>query len=82
MVTPPVPKTYPRLLVTLRRVPVMVKVGAGHRTMDIRRCWTVVYLLAQGDEHVHFIGRDASIWGWSECIDFARAVVAKAGAGS
>jgi hypothetical protein len=68
-------RTYPRLLITRRSVSVLVAIGAGHRGYELRRFWTVQWVSDEGEETLMYLGRDDSVIGWVDCVDFAHATV-------
>jgi hypothetical protein len=70
--------TYPRLRITIRPVPVMVQLSATHRDVEVRPKWAVVMVRQPGQDILLYIGRDNSVYGWVDCVDFAHATIKEA----
>lgn len=70
---------YPRLRITREHLSVLVSVGPGHRAFEMRRFWVVRYVQRPGVESRLYAGRDDSVFGWVDCIDWSHATIQRAG---
>jgi hypothetical protein len=54
---------------------VLVAMSRGNRQYELRRKWTVLLVNRPGEEQFMVAGRDDTVWGWADCVDYVTSTI-------